>query len=343
MSMRRVLNALAVALTGYMAARGLWWNGPVLAPVLVLTATGCYLATTALCIFIPSRQHRKLPLWVAVLAVLIALTVPSAVAIGVGESARNALYATWYLGGIGALMTIIMARRRPIAAWMGTVAVAIASGYWLGPAPALALGLVGSVMWVAVAQLLVWSLDRAARDTDAFAVMQQSAAAWEAAQLSRRRQRRLSVRRALRVAGPVLTETISSGGELSLQQRLQARVAEGALRDEIRGEQLLDDRVRAELARARLRGASVSVIDDGGLADLDQTAKAQVRAELAQTLRGARSERLYIRTSTHAEVAVTVVGRSAAGSGLSEHDHVELWHEIGRPDSHAEVGGSVPN
>jgi hypothetical protein len=49
---------------------------------------------------------------------------------------------------------------------------------------------------------------------------------------------------------------------------------------------------------------------------------------LAGTLREARSDRLYIRTSPHERVAVTVVGRSAAGDGLSDEDAVELWREI---------------
>ncbi len=56
-----------------------------------------------------------------------------------------------------------------------------------------------------------------------------------------------------------------------------------------------------------------------------------IRGELAETLRTARSDRLYIRTSPDERVAVTVVGRSAAGPGLSDEDAVDLWREIGHP------------
>ena len=61
-----------------------------------------------------------------------------------------------------------------------------------------------------------------------------------------------------------------------------------------------------------------------------QTESAHIRAQLVTTLREARSDRLYIRTSPHDRVAVTVVGRSAAGPGLSDEDAVELWREIPR-------------
>ena len=331
MNVRRILIALAVAFTAFMVARGLWWSTPVSMPEIFVAASVGYAIVAALCIFIPSRPDGKLPHWVTAAAVLVACTVPSAVEVAMGSLHRHEPFSIWYLGGIGSLMTIVMARRRPLAAWLGMAALAVASGCWLGPAQSLALGLVGSLMWVVVAQLLVWSLDRAERDAAAFAAMQRSVSAWQAAQLTRRRERRIHVRRALQVAGPTLTETVATGGNLSAAQRIHARVAEGTLRDEIRGARLLNDQVRAELERARRNGAIVTVFDEGGIDDLDEVALAQVRADLAEILRDADSQRLYIRACADPFVAVTVVGRSEASSGLPEHDGVELWREIPRP------------
>ena len=54
---------------------------------------------------------------------------------------------------------------------------------WMGPAAALALGLVGSVVWVALAELLLRSMDRAARDTARLAQLQRAASAWQASQV----------------------------------------------------------------------------------------------------------------------------------------------------------------
>jgi hypothetical protein len=201
---------------------------------------------------------------------------------------------------------------------------------WMGPADALALGLVGSVVWVGLAELLLLSMNRAARDTLRLAQLQRAASAWQASQVGRQRERRVQVQEALAVAGPVLARTIASGGELTSEDRLEARLAEGRLRDEMRAPRLLDEDVRSELERARRRGANVTVLDEGGLEGLDETALAAIRTQLAETLRSARSDRLYIRTSPHETVAVTVVGRAAAGAGLSDEDAVDLWREIAK-------------
>lgn len=348
-SVRNVLVGLALAFTAYLAARGLWWTAPVPHPLVVVVALGLYLATTWLCLVWepvrPSpavageerspvaavRGPSKLPAPAAVLALACAFLVPSAIAVAVGDDSRTASFATWYLGGIGALMTIVMVRRRPWTAWSGIAAMSIAAMVWMGPAEAIALGMVGSVVWVASAELLLLSMDRAARDTARLAQLQRAASAWQASQSGRQRERRLQVQQALAVAGPVLARTVSSGGELTDEDRLEARLAEGRLRDQMRAPRLLDEAVRTELERARRRGATVTVLDEGGLEGLSEASLALIRAQLAETLRSARSDRLYIRTSPHETVAVTVVGRSGASGAWSDEDAVDLWREISHP------------
>jgi hypothetical protein len=142
----------------------------------------------------------------------------------------------------------------------------------------------------------------------------------------------VQVQRALAVAGPILTRIVATGGHLEGSEKLEARIAEGALRDEMRGPRLLDDDVRTELDAARRRGSTVTVLDEGGLDGLDETSLALIRTQLADALRASRSDRLYIRTSPDERVAVTVVGRSASGPGLSDEDAVELWREIVHPE-----------
>jgi hypothetical protein len=349
-SVRTILVSLAVAFTAYLAARGLWWTDPVEYPLVVVIALLLYIATTWLCVFwgaqpapahpendgdlaltIGARGPTMLPVWASLLAIVTTVLVPTSIALGVGPEHRTEAFATWYLGGIGALMTIVMVRRRPWFAWAGIVLLGAASMIWMGPGPALALGLVGSIVWVGVAQLLMRSMDRAARDTARLAQLQRAASAWQASQTGRQRERRVQVQRALAVAGPVLTRTVATTGALDDPEKLEARIAEGALRDEMRGPRLLDDDVRTELDSARRRGATVTVLDEGGLDGLDEESLSQIRAQLAETLRESSSDRLYIRTSPDDRVAVTVVGRSAAGPGLSDEDAVELWREIAHP------------
>lgn len=344
-SVQRVLTVLAVAFTAYLAARGLWWTEPVDYPLVIVTALALYLAVTWLCIFwrpageappVDTGDDRMrhspwLPLPAQGLALACAVIVPTAISWAVGPDARVDSFGTWYIGGIGALMVIVMVRGRPWTAWAGLVLLAVASMAWMGPVPALQLGLVGSLVWLVVAQLVVKLVERAARDTSRLARLQRAASAWQTSQVVRQRERRVQVQKALAVAGPVLTRTVARAGELTDDDRLEARLAEGRLRDEMRGPRLLDDDVRAELERARRRGANVTVLDEGGLDDLDEEVLNVIRAQLAEALRSASSDRLYIRTSPDARVAVTVVGRSTSVGAPSDEDAVDLWREIPHP------------
>ena len=344
-SVRNVLVGLGIAFTAYFALRALWWVGAPTPPnVLALAALALYLLTSLLCLLgtgarrspadaddsalAGSSGGAPLPVWACALALATAVILPSALALAVGPDARTQSYYTWVIGGLGAIMTIVMSRRRPWVAWIGTAIMALSVFIWMGPAAPWGQGLPGSLVWVGVAHLMVFSLDRAARDTSRLATLQRATSGWQASQSVRQRERRVQVQRALAVAGPVLTEAVASGGLLSESDRLEARIAEGRLRDELRGPRLLDDGVRDGIDAARRRGATVTVLDEGGLDELPEAALTVIRGELAETLRAAHSERLIIRTSPHDSVAVTVVGRSADGGS----DDVDLWQEIVHPD-----------
>ncbi|KAA9111256.1 hypothetical protein [Microbacterium rhizomatis] len=340
-SVRQVLTALGFAFTAYLAGRSLYWTGPVQYPLVMYATTGLYLVTAWLCLFQYRRRPAeetgppagipapdRLPIWACVLATAAAVLMPTTIALAVGPDVRTAPYGTWAIGAIGVLMVIVMVRRRPWVAWAGIVIMGVQSMIWMGVLPALALGLVGSIVWVSGTQVMIVLLDRAALDAAHLATLQRAASAWQASQTVRQRERRLQVQRALVVAGPVLTRTVASGGELDEGERLEARIAEGRLRDELRGPRLLDDEVRAQLDAVRRRGTAVTVLDEGGLEGLDERSLTQIRSRLADTLRSASSDRLYIRTSPHDRIAVTVVGRSGAGAGLSDEDAVDLWAEI---------------
>ncbi|MFT4135063.1 hypothetical protein [Microbacterium sp.] len=348
-SVRAVLSVLGVAFTAYLAAGGLAWRGMAVVDPLLLIAMACiYLATAWLCIFWHARpsatdsasvltaglgRHSVLPGWAAAVALIVTAVIPSVTWYAAGPDARLEPFATWSLGGLSALMAIVMVRRRPWVAWSGVVLLTVAGTVWIGLVNALSLGAVGAVVWVGVAQLVTMLVDRAARDTAELTEVQRHASEWLASQEGRRRERRVQVWRALTVAGPVLARTIETGGELDDEERMQARLAEGSLRDELRGRGLLDDDVRRRLESARRRGASVTVLDEGGLDGLDEHAVQEIRAELARTLDQAHSDRLYIRTSPHEGIAVTVVGRSRPDDDADGEESVDLWHEIARPQT----------
>jgi len=358
-SVRWVLSALGVAFTAYLATGGMFWTRPVDSPIVLVLSLVTYLAVTGLCIFWPTRpmggagrhaparprattdgaavtavtaemsRPAPLPLWIALLAFAVAVVIPTATWWAAGEEGRLQPFATWSLGGLGALMAVLVVRRRSIVAWSGIAVMFLQSVMWIGIGPTLSLGAVGSAIWVGGAQIIVLLIDRAAIETAELTRLQREASEWLATQEGRRRERRVRVQRALAVAGPVLSRTIAADGDLDDDERLQARLAEGRLRDELRGPRLLDDAVRRVLEDVRRSGSHVTFLDEGGLDGLDERELAAIRAELADVLDGARSERLYIRTSTHPDTAVTVVGRSRRDDSVDE--DVDLWREIPRP------------
>jgi len=328
-TVRSVATLLGVGFAMYFAARGVWWIEQPSAPLLMVAAIGVFLVAVNIAILWDSATTVRMPWWTALLSLAAAIAVPSMVAHSLDPLVRTAPFATWYIGGIGLLGVVCVVRRRPVVALLILVALTVSSSMHLGFVVALSLGLVGSIMWIAVAWLLVMFWDRAVRDTERLADIQQAVSAWHATQQVRQRERRLRTQFALAVAGPVLSRTIAAHGALDAEERLQARLAEGRLRDELRGADLLNDAVRDAIEAARRGGAVVTVFDEGGLEGIPEHRREQIRDELAAVLRGVTAQRVIIRSACDPDVAVTVVGRAAAGA-VRDDDAVELWYEIPR-------------
>ncbi|WP_221585437.1 hypothetical protein [Microbacterium sp. G2-8] len=336
MKVRAALSLLAGAFVLYFAFRGLITHVPFTGPPLAFASVLLFVAAAALALLAPGRASAnelrggpsRMPLWAAIVCVVVAGALPI-LSTAQHDHAHgvHTPHVTWYIGAGGILATIVCARRRPVVAWVGTAALAVTSILGVGDVvDALLAGLVGSVMWVILAQMLVAFTDRAHRDTARLALIQHQSSAWRAAQETSRRERRERVQLAIGVAGPILARVIDSQGSLTDAERAQALTAEATLRDELRGAKLLDAEVRRVIAERRQAGSVVSLYDEGGLDELERDALSRVRDELAATLRRATSERIIVRTSRLPETAVTVVGRGSGGDA-----DVELWHEIARP------------
>ena len=325
-TVRSVATSLAVGFAMYFVARGVWWIEQPTAPLLMVLAIGLYLAVVNIAILADAASVR-MPLWTAVLSAVAGVLIPVLVTFSLDPADRTEPFATWYIGGLGLLGVVCVVRRRALIGWFTLAMLVATSSAYLGLVVSLNLGLVGSIMWVLIAQLLVMFWDRAVRDTERLAEIQQAVSAWHATQLVRQRERRLRTQFALAVAGPVLSRVVASRGALDEREQLEARLAEGRLRDELRGADLLNDAVRDAIEAARRRGVTVTVFDEGGLDGVEEERRVEIRDELAVTLAHAEAGRLIIRSAKDPRVAVTVVGRAGARSS-GDDDSVELWHEI---------------
>lgn len=325
-TVRSVATSLAVGFALYFVARGVWWIEQPTAPLLMVLAIGLYLVVVNLAV-LGDPASLRMPLWTAALALVSSALIPALVTFSLEPADRIEPFATWYIGGLGLLGVVCVVRRRPLIGWLTLAVLVLTASAYLGFGVALDLGLVGSIVWVLVAQLLVMFWDRAVRDTERLAEIQQAVSAWHATQLVRQRERRLRTQFALAVAGPVLSRVVAARGALDEQERLDARLAEGRLRDELRGADLLNDAVRDAIEAARRRGVVVTVFDEGGLDGVEEERRVEIRDELAAALTNADARRLIIRSARDPRVAVTVVGRAGARSS-GDDDSVDLWHEI---------------
>lgn len=328
LTVRGVATGIGLGFAMYFATRALWWT-PVqpAVPLLMLLAIGLYLATMLTAVLAGMTAGVRMPLWCAILSLASGVAIPQLVAWSLLTTDRTASFATWFIGATGLIAVVCIVRRRPVFGWTVLAALIVSASVHMGPANAFTFGLVGSITWAAIAQLLVLFWDMAVRDTERMAGIQQAASAWHATQDVRQRERRLRVQLALAVAGPVLSRTVASGGRLSDEERLQARLAEGRLRDELRGASLLNDAVRDAIADARRRGVTVTVFDEGGLDGIVEQRRDEIRDELARALEQVETRRVIIRAARDDQVAVTVVGRAG---GTRDEDDVDLWLEIPR-------------
>lgn len=308
-------------------------------PLPYVAAMVLYAGVTTLSL-LPSDRPR-MPIWLAALnvvaSVVIALLVISQLPNGPGHS-----YAAWFTAAIGTLMVITSTRRRQLFAWIGVGALAALSIVWVGVDGFLDIGTIGSILWVGISHGLAHSLATAGRHARQYAVAEREAVEWRAAQDAHLFERQFRLAQTSRMAIPMLTEIAASGGALTEAQRRECLYLEGGIRDEIRGRKLLNDAVRTEVLDARRRGTIVTLLDEGGIDDIEGEQLDGILNQLAEAIRGARTDRIIARTVPRgAATAITVVGLSSANQGThsalghepddEDEDEVDLWLEIPRP------------
>ncbi|MFB9309252.1 membrane protein implicated in regulation of membrane protease activity [Agromyces hippuratus] len=325
---RWLLLVLGALFSAYHVVLGVYSLGQAASPWPAVVALLLYSTATTLSLW-PAKRVR-MPDWLAAFDLAVSIVMPLLVTSQLDPAAENG-YATWYVAAVGTLMTIAAARRQLTAAWLGVIALAVQSIVWAGPFSLGGLGVIGSIVWVAIAHMLTSALTSAARETRRYAQAEREAAAWQAAQDAHLFEGRMRLAHTNRLAAPMLRRIADRGGALTAAQQAECRMLEAAIRDEIRGRMLLTDAVRFEVQRAR--GITVTLLDEGGIDDLDEATRNRVLSRLADAVAGSSADRIIVRTAAEASsVAVTVVGlRESVGSAAdTDEAEVELWLEIPR-------------
>lgn len=310
-------------------------------PGLVIVAMALYGVATIISL-LPARSTR-MPVAMAAFNFAVVIAITLLVANGLDFARPGGVgYASWYVAASGTLLTITSTRGRQTFAWLGIgflVGHTIAIVGDVGPAGIFSLGIVGSAAWVGVSHLLSVAMSKASKDAQRFAQAEREAAEWQAAQDAHVYERQFRLGQTSAMALDMLRQIELSGGNLSDAQRRECLYLEGAIRDEIRGRKLLNDAVRIEVMSARRRGATVTLLDEGGIDDLSEDELDRVLNRLALALRETDADKVIARTVPEgSDVAVTVVGLRSFADGESValgqdslvEDEVDLWLEIPR-------------
>ena len=314
-------------------------------PAPVIAAMALYAVVTAAALA-PTRKTR-MPIWLAAFSLAVAVSLPLLITATLDPHRPGGNgYATWYVAAVGTLMTITAVRLRPGFAWAGIGFLIVQTVFWSGPGALGAIGVIGSAAWVGVAYIITNALAKAERDSRRFASAEREATEWQAAQEAHLNERQFRLGQTSVMALPMLRTIQQSRGNLSPAQRAECLHLEGAVRDEIRGRKLLNDAVREQVMLARRRGTTVTLLDEGGIDDLDERELDRVLSRLALALRDTTADKVIARTVPEgSDVAVTVVGLRSTGDGSAsalghdaDDDEVDLWLEIPRagvPAAHA--------
>jgi hypothetical protein len=342
---RWAIVGVATLFSAYVVVLGVYALDRVTSPYPVIVAMVLFAAVVVVTL-LPLGRNR-MPIWLAAFALssLIAITLLVSSEIDLTDP-QGTGYATWYVAGAGALMAIVATRLRPGWAWAGIAFLAAHTLLWAGPLGLVDLGVIGSASWVTVAHVISLALTRAGRETRRFALAERETANWQAAQEAHVMERQFRLGRTSAMALRMLQTIERSGGELTPAERQECLHLEGAIRDEIRGRRLLNDAVREQVMDARRRGATVTLLDEGGIDDLGGDELERVLDRLAEAIRDTDADRVIARTVPEgSDVAVTVVGlrspdEHARALGLEddEDEAVALWLEIPRAVPEADPG-----
>jgi len=218
-------------------------------------------------------------------------------------------YATWYIGGAGVLLTTIVVRRNYALAWVGATIVTVEVVAWAKDLNVIwQSGLMGGmVLLVAAGQAISLGVDKAARDAKALADQAAEEKSQTQAVTARRLERQVRLQSAFEASKNLLDLIVASDGNLSSDQRREAALAEVALRDEIRGRDLMNPALRLAVQEARRRGVEVILLDEGGLDGQDPDLVERMLADVASAVQGVQRGKVTIRSVQGETWLITVL------------------------------------
>lgn len=303
---------------------------PLLASIVAL---GLFALAFGLSIARPGRA----PLPTTLVILVSGLVLPLLGSIGLDPAHDSYSSGAWYVSGVACLAVVMFWRRRASVTWILLGGLAVHTYLWGGFDALNAFGLIGADLIIAVVVAGGRAVELTERHLRSFSVAEREALEWQAAQEAYHTERQVRLATTERLASDMLHRIATATDGLTAEDRLECRVLEQTIRDEIRGRRLLNDAVREQVMTHRRRGALVQVNDDGGVDDLPLEVLEPMLEQIVAAIAQLRSDRIIIRTAPRdSDKAVTVVAMStdpvAAALGVDDdEEQVDLWLELDRP------------
>jgi hypothetical protein len=314
-----VLSVFGLLFGLFHAALGLIWIGSNGRPDLVLVALVLYIVVLVpSVIFMGSRAMPKAQAWINV---IVCAVIPLAIN-GQLDPMHLGDYATWYVLGVGTILGATAVRGQRALAWSGFLVLIAEIAVWGGVESLASTGLPGVLSLLVTGHAASIGVERALRAARELNQMTAATAAETAAVEAAASVRSNLLEKTLRTALPALNLIAALGGNLNDSQRREALLLEAGLRDEIRGAQLLNEKMRGAIKAARERGVEVLVLDEGGLEGLTASEIEELLNRTADAFEKVCSGRLTIRSPKGADWRITV---AAVRPGSAQPD---LWLKL---------------
>lgn len=248
----------------------------------------------------------KLPIAQALFNLVVASLVPLLINDQLNPAEADS-YTTWYVIGIATLMAGTAVRQQRFIAWLGTGVMVVQVITWAGFVAGWQTGLAGATMLVFAGHTISAGIEKASRDTIAYTQQALEIEKEQVANAAASLERRTLLESALRGARPMLDLIQSQNGKLSESQKLEAKLLEASLRDEIRGRGLMTDSIRDAARSARLRGIEVIILDEGGLDQVEESNRSEILSQIAKSIDQVDSGRVTLRSPKAEAWKVTLV------------------------------------
>jgi hypothetical protein len=314
-----VLSVFGLLFGLFHAVLGLIWIGSNGRPDLVLVALVLYIVVLVpSVIFMGSRAMPKAQAWINV---IVCAVIPLAINRQL-DPMHLGDYATWYVLGVGTILGATAVRGQRALAWSGLLVLIAEIAVWGGVESLASTGLPGVLSLLVTGHAASIGVERALRAARELNQMTAATAAETAAVEAAASVRSNLLEKTLRTALPALNLIAALGGNLNDSQRREALLLEAGLRDEIRGAQLLNEKMRGAIKAARERGVEVLVLDEGGLEGLTASEIEELLNRTADAFEKVCSGRLTIRSPKGADWRITV---AAVRPGSAQPD---LWLKL---------------